>query len=101
MRLLFVHRRFPGHFLHLVRSLAGQAAHQVVFISQGAADGQSTGSFPGVTQAAYTTPPGSHRTHPAAQAFDEAQRRAQAVAEVAAGLRAAGFQPDIIIGHEA
>lgn len=101
MRLLFVHRRFPGQFLHLVRSLAGQAAHQVVFISERPADSQGAAPLPGVTHAAYATPPSSRRTHPAAQAFDEAQRRAQAVAEVAAGLRAAGFQPDIIIGHEA
>ena len=44
--------------------------------------------------------PTSHRTHANARDFDAAMRSAAAVAEAAAGLRAAGFMPDLIIGHE-
>jgi glycosyltransferase involved in cell wall biosynthesis len=55
----------------------------------------------GVTKVTYRIDPASRRTHPAAQDFDMAARRAQAVAEVATGLRAAGCTPDILIGHEA
>jgi glycosyltransferase involved in cell wall biosynthesis len=95
MKALLVHRSFPGQFLHLVRELAS-SGHQVVFITEPTAN-----HIPGVTKVSYTVTPASHRTHPAAQDFDAAQRRAQAVAEVAAGLRSADFTPDIIIGHEA
>ena len=42
----------------------------------------------------------SHRTHANARDFDAAMRCAVAVAEVATGLHAAGFIPDLIIGHE-
>ena len=81
--------------MHLVQALVG-SANQVVFITEpGPID------IPGVTKATYRIDPPSRRTHPAAQDFDMAERRAQAVAEVASGLRAAGFVPEIIIGHEA
>jgi glycosyltransferase involved in cell wall biosynthesis len=92
---MFVHRSFPGQFLHLVRSLVG-ATNQVVFVTE-----PGPLEIPGVTKVVYRINPASRRTHPAAQEHDMAQRRAQAVAEVASGLRIAGFSPDIVIGHEA
>ena len=54
----------------------------------------------GVIAVPYVVTAASGRTHPDAREFDAAMRRAVAVAEVAAGLRAAGFMPDVIIGHE-
>ena len=96
MRLLFVHHSFPGQFLHLVQALAREGRHEIVFISRPTAL-----QIGGVHQASYAVTPASSRTHPDAAEFDAAMRRAKAVAEVAAGLRASGFSPDLIIGHEA
>lgn len=95
MNLLFVHQHFPGQFLHLVGALA-RAGHAVVFVT----DASSGGEMRGVSKVAYRMAPASDRTHLDARHFDAAMRRAAAVAEVAAGLRAAGFQPDVIVGHE-
>ena len=96
MRFLFVHHSFPGQFLHLVQALAATGSHELVFISR-----PSPVQMAGVRQVSYAVTPASARTHPDAREFDAAMRRAVAVAEVAAGLRVAGFQPDLIIGHEA
>ncbi len=95
MKFLFVHHSFPGQFLHLVRALAATGRHEIVFISR-----PTPLHIGGVRQVAYTVAPASLRTHQDAREFDAATRRAMAVAEVAAGLHAAGFQPDMIIGHE-
>lgn len=95
MNLLFVHQHFPGQFLHLAAALA-RAGHAVVFVTEASSGGEMWG----VSKVAYRLSPASSRTHPDARHFDAAMRRAAAVAEVAAGLRAAGFQPDMIVGHE-
>jgi len=95
MNLLFVHRRFPGQFGHLVAALA-RVGHLVVFVT----GLPTTGEIPGVAKVTYLVPPASDRTHPDAREFDAAMRCAVAVAEVATGLRAAGFRPDVIVGHE-
>ena len=95
MKLLFVHRSFPGQFVHLLQALAAEGEHQIVFITR-----PCVWEIAGVTKLSYAVTPASHRTHADAREFDAAMRAAVAVAEVAAGLRAAGFQPDIIIGHE-
>ena len=95
MKLLFVHRSFPGQFVHLLQALAAEGGHQIVFMTR-----PNGWEIAGVTKVTYAVTPASHRTHADARDFDAAMRHAVAVAEVAAGLRAAGFQPDIIIGHE-
>ncbi len=95
MNLLFVHRSFPGQFLWLLQALAATQQHRIVFISRPAGFQLS-----GVNQVTYSVTPASSRTHADAVEFDAAMRRAVAVAEVASGLRSAGFHPDLIIGHE-
>ena len=97
MKFLFVHHSFPGQFGMLLRHLIAQGVHQLVFLTHAS---QVQAAPPGVTVVRYTAAPTSFRTHKDARPFDEAMRRAQAVAEVASGLRAAGFVPDVIIGHE-
>ena len=96
MRFLFAHHSFPGQFQHLAQALASNGRHEIVFISR-----PSPLRIGGVHQVSYAVTPASSRTHRDAREFDAAMRRATAVAEVAAGLREAGFNPDIIIGHEA
>ncbi len=95
MNLLFVHRSFPAQFLWIVQALAATGQHRLVFISRPAEF-----QIPGVHQVTYTVTPASSRTHANAIEFDAAMRRAVAVAEVASGLKSAGFHPDLIIGHE-
>ena len=95
MRFLFVHQNFPGQFLHLVRHLVGQQAHDLVFITE-----ENGNVIPGVRKALYRMPPTPRAdTHRDAQEFEAATVRAGLVAGVAANLRTLGFQPDIIIGH--
>ena len=100
MRYLFVHQNFPGQFLHLVRHLTRQTAHEggdneVVFISE-----PNQNVMPGVRRASYRMPRGaSADTHPVAQEFELATLRAELVAGAARTLRQLGFTPDIIIGH--
>ena len=96
MRLLFVHQHFPGQFLHVVRHLAQQARHEIVFISE-----QNADHLPGVERRTYRLPAASLRTHFDARDFDVAMRRAEAVARLAWALRREGFTPDIVLGHEA
>ncbi len=95
MQFLFVHQNFPGQFLHILRHLAATGQHDLVFITQ-----ENANFLPGVRKATYRGPgdlnPATHRD---AQEFDHAMARAQAVAQVAASLKALRFRPDIIIGH--
>lgn len=90
-----MHQNFPGQFLHILRHLAATERHDLVFITQ-----ENANFIPGVRKATYRGPgelnPSTHRD---AQEFDHAMARAQAVAQVAASLKALGFNPDIIIGH--
>ena len=54
----------------------------------------------GVRKIPYARPLPSHiETHPIARDLDAAGRRAAAVGETSAKLKALGFEPDIIIGH--
>ena len=100
MRYLFVHQNFPGQFLHLVRHLTRQNAHEggeneIVFISE-----PNQNQIPGVRRVSYKMPRGAHaETYPAAQEFEVATLRAELVAQTARNLKQLGFTPDIIIGH--
>lgn len=100
MRLLFVHRNFPGQFHRLLNAMLQAGGHNIVFITAAGQPDLPPEPPPGLAIVTYVTAPASHRTHAHAHDFDAAMRRATAVAEVAAGLRSRGFQPDIIIGHE-
>ncbi len=96
MRFLFVHQNFPGQFLHLARHLAAQGGHDLVFITE-----ENGNAIPGVRKAVYRLPPMPEpHAHRDAQEFDSGMMRAGLAAGVAGNLRALGFQPDIIIGHQ-
>jgi glycosyltransferase involved in cell wall biosynthesis len=95
VRYLFVHQNFPGQFLHIVRHLLAQGGHDIVFITQ-----PNPNHINGVRKVTYQLArPINPDTHADAQDFELAMRRADAVAQTAAKLRALGFSPDIIIGH--
>ncbi len=95
MRYLFVHQNFPGQFLHLLRHLARQERHELLFITENAVN-----HLNGVRKVVH----GLNRkpaadAHPDASEFDLAMIRAHVVADTARKLKTLGFTPDIIIGH--
>lgn len=95
MRFLFVHQNFPGQFLHIVRHLNRQGAHEIVFISEA-----NEGAIEGVRRVLYRQDRVvSEKTHPCLRELDMALARAEAVARAARTLKSLGYIPDIIIGH--
>ncbi len=95
MRYLFVHQNFPGQFLHLLRDLSAEKAHDLVFITE-----NTRNSMPGVRKLVRGLPRAPTRgIHRDAQEFEVAMLRAEAVAEAARKLDALGFRPDAILGH--
>jgi glycosyltransferase involved in cell wall biosynthesis len=95
MRYLFVHQNFPAQFLHVLRHLARQQQHELLFITE-----NSTSHLAGVRKIVHglakKPAPSAHHD---AREFELAMIRAQSVADAARTLRGLGFVPDIMIGH--
>lgn len=95
MKFLFIHQNFPGQYVHLVRHLAAQPAHQVYFITQ-----PNCVAMTGVRKLTY---PKDERSgvncHAYSVEFDRAIYAASQVADLCRELRDRGFQPDLVIGH--
>jgi glycosyltransferase involved in cell wall biosynthesis len=95
MRFLFVHQNFPAQFLHLLRHLAREKQHELLFITENRAN-----SLEGVRKVVHgLVQPPTAETHRDAREFNLAMIRAHSVANAARSLRDLGFVPDIIIGH--
>lgn len=92
MRLLFVHQNFPGQFLHMVRHLAADPAHELLFITEANAN-----LMAGVRKVVYQGPPKPDGM--VTSDLGTAMVRAAVVAEAASRLKALGYRPDIVIGH--
>ena len=93
-RILFVHQNFPGQFPHIARAALARG-HKLAAIGGPSAKGQ-----PGIDVRRWSFSRGSTQG-----IFDPATRaeadliRAYAAADAAAGLKADGFVPDLIVGH--
>jgi len=95
MKILLVHQNFPGQYLHLARFLGAQPAHRVIFITQ-----CKNGALAGVQKILYQPQRSvSAQQHHYLRETEAALLNAQAVARVAMDLRAAGFVPDVMLGH--
>lgn len=95
MRVLFVHRHFPGQYPHLARSFAADPRNKVAFITT-----SPDGEIPGVrkiviSQSRQSGPP----THHYLQFFENAVLQGQAAYRACMTLRRAGFIPDLIYAH--
>jgi glycosyltransferase involved in cell wall biosynthesis len=95
MRYLFVHQNFPGQFLHVLRHLAKQQRHELLFITE-----NNVNHLSGVRKIVH----GLGRNpapdlHPDAREYELAMIRAQSVADAGRTLKSLGFVPEIIIGH--
>jgi glycosyltransferase involved in cell wall biosynthesis len=95
MKYLFVHQNFPGQFLHLLRHLAAQQQHELLFLTE-----SNRNNLVGVRKLVHTL---KHRvnteSHPHIRDLDLALSRADSTARSAERLKQLGFVPDIIIGH--
>ena len=95
MKLLFAHQNFPGQYLHIIRHLAAQGTHEILFATEA-----NKNAIPGVRKMVYRAKhPPSRTIHPNAREFEYAMIRADAVAGAAEKFKTLGFTPDIIIGH--
>ncbi|MHB8562374.1 MAG: glycosyltransferase family 4 protein [Acidiferrobacteraceae bacterium] len=95
MKLLCVHQNFPGQYLHLVRHLAAQPGHEVVFLTQ-----RRDATLPGVRKIVYQPHrPVTAGVHHYLRETEAGVLNAQAVARAALDLKRSGFVPDLLLGH--
>jgi glycosyltransferase involved in cell wall biosynthesis len=96
LRVLFVHQNFPGQFRYSATALAAQPGNQVAALC--------------INPPAYPTPGVAVGRYPIKRKpaesiapllvdFQSKVIRGEAVAAAAAGLRAKGFEPDVIVVH--
>ncbi|BBB91658.1 MAG TPA: glycosyltransferase family 4 protein [Methylomusa anaerophila] len=95
MKLLFLHRNFPGQFRYMASYYAGNSGNTVVFLATAVHE-----DIPGVHKVIYR-PEGSSRptTHIYLRGFEDAVLYGQSACRAAIQLREQGFIPDLIIGH--
>ena len=100
MRLLFVHRNFPGQYRHLAAHFAGKHAHSVAAIRElhsSTSTEDETGAIRRMPYAMPKLPPAP--VHRYLRGREIALLRAEQVRAVAATLKREGFVPDIICAH--
>src|SRR5215831_3664296 len=94
MRILFIHQNFPGQFRYLAPALAARG-HEVRALAI-----SPRFSLPGVILHQYAPLRGTTRgAHPWSVDFETKTIRAEACARKMLELRAAGFTPDVVVGH--
>lgn len=95
MRVLFVHKVFPGQYAHLARALAADRGNEVVFLH---AEGE--GHLPNVRRVRCTASRGAAATtHHYVQGLENAVLLGQAAYRAAGALVRSGFRPDVICAH--
>jgi len=95
MRIIFIHQNLPGQFRHMVRHLAAQGGHDVIFIGA-----RSDRPIPGARVLPYKL----HRDvtkgiHPYLVRTERAVLYGQAVARILVTLRGTLGRPDLIVAH--
>jgi len=96
MKYLFIHQNFPAQFLHILRHLAAEKQHELIFMTE-----SDRNSLTGVRKLIHRLGrKPSPSIHQHARELELALIRADAVARSAKNLKALGFVPDIIIGHQ-
>ncbi|WP_237151745.1 glycosyltransferase [Oryzibacter oryziterrae] len=93
MKVLFLHRSFPGQFVHFARDLAARG-HQVVALAHTHLE-----AVEGVRQHRYMPPTVQHSSLPHTRYYEEAIAFGLAVVGACRALDREGFRPDIVIGH--
>jgi glycosyltransferase involved in cell wall biosynthesis len=97
MRYLFIHRNAPGQYKHVISVLTADPANEVVVISH-----PNDREIKGARRVFYTpAPQGDAKPHHWLRTADEAMRFGQSVLAAARELKAGGFTPDLMVGHNA
>lgn len=95
MRILFIHRNFPGQFLYLATYLSRQPQVEVVFITQ-----RQDNHIPNVRKLLYQpVADPNHRGHHYLREYHDWIAHGQGAARAAQQLKQEGFTPDIIYAH--
>lgn len=95
MRVLFVHKVFPGQYAHLARGLAADRGNEVVFLH---AEGE--GDIPNVRRIRFAAArTATAATHHYVQGVENAVLLGQAAYRAAEALTRSGFRPDVICAH--
>lgn len=94
MRVLFAHRSFVGHFVHLAPALVA-AGHEIVFL---AAEGEGSPAGLRFVHLCPAREP-SRATHHYLQPLERSVLLGQAAYRAARDLAAEGFRPDVIVAH--
>lgn len=95
MRVLFVHKVFPGQYAHLARALAAERGNEVVFLH---AEGDD--EIPGIRKLRIAPSRGAApSTHHYVQGLENAVLLGQAAYRAAGELAQSGFRPDVICAH--
>ena len=96
MKILFLHRNFPGQFKYLAEELAKDNNNEVLFIT----NNNKTCSFGNIKKIIYRikrrVPKDCHRY---LRFYEDAIIHGQSVAEILIELKNTGYKPDIIYGH--
>jgi glycosyltransferase involved in cell wall biosynthesis len=95
MRVLFVHREFPGQFGALAQALAADPAHQVVFVTASQPADTLGLSLRHIAPRRSAAP----TTHHYLRTFESEVLIGQSTAETCSRLRRDGFVPDVIYAH--
>lgn len=95
MRYLFVHNNFPAQFEFAASTLAADPSNVVAAIGS-----QTARSLQNVRLERYSFVSGANaEVHAFARRFDQEVRRSEAVIYAISRLKAAGFEPDIVVAH--
>jgi len=95
MRILFLHQNFPGQFLHVAAALGRQGGHDLLAVVP---EGHN-GRIP-IPRRTYRFDLKRVQTSVRlARHYTERVARGAAVASVLYGLRAEGYEPDVVLAH--
>jgi glycosyltransferase involved in cell wall biosynthesis len=90
---LFIHQNFPAQFVHAAGYLTA-TGDTVCFITQ-----RREGNLPGVRKLVYAPRRQQAQPNPLVRDFAGAVENGIAVFQVCEVLKAEGFQPDLVVGH--
>jgi hypothetical protein len=95
VKVLLLHQNFPGQYLQIARHFGARFPHQSVFLTQ-----RLNGSIPGIRTAVYKPRrAATDGIHHYVRDTEACVLNAQEVYRAALGLKASGFAPDLILGH--
>lgn len=96
MKILFLHRNFPGQFKFLARALAKDPANEVCFVTNNTATKTTAKINKIIYKLKRDVPKDCHKY---LRFYEEAIIHGQSAAEILIQMKKHGYKPDIIYGH--